>query len=77
MTSSQNKTAKFVAPNACALCGEMQRFHGQRFHREIGEWGGWIAPSNALRLERMKMNRTLGLNHTTPHWYQNTPKSAN
>lgn len=73
MTSSQKK-AKFISPNACALCGEDKRSHGLLFHREISEWGGWIAPSNALRLERMKANRVEGQTHTTPYWNQNKPK---
>lgn len=77
MTFSQKNSAKFVAPNACALCGDMDRFHGLRFHREIGEWGGWVAPSNTLRLERMKTNRALGLKNTTPYWNQNAPKETN
>lgn len=74
MSSSQKNSAKFVAPDACALCGQMQRNHGLRFHKEMSGFMGWVAPSNALRLERMKTNRALGLKNITPHWGQNKPK---
>lgn len=77
MTSSQKSSAKFVAPNTCAFCEDIEREHGMRFHREIKKWGGWIAPSNAQRLERMKNNRALGLKNTTPYWNQNKPKETN
>ena len=50
----------FVAPNACAVCENDARDHGLRFHAGYG-LGGHIAPSNALRLERMKNNRSLRL----------------
>lgn len=50
----------FVAPNACAVCENDARNHGLRIHAELGI-GGHIAPSNALRLERMKNNRALRL----------------
>jgi hypothetical protein len=55
--SSQNS---FVSPNSCAVCENDARNHGLRFHAGFG-LGGHIAPSNALRLERMKNNRSLRL----------------
>jgi hypothetical protein len=55
---------RFVAPNSCAVCENDARNHGLRFHAGFG-LTGHIAPSNALRLERMKRNRELGLTATS------------
>lgn len=49
-------------PGGCALCGVPERGHGQRWHPHAG-FEPYVAPSNALRLDRMYARRAkrLGL----------------
>lgn len=56
-----------TAPNGCALCGEPERGHYQRFGRGHTRATGiaYVAPSNAQRLDRMLARRAYRAG--TPH----------
>lgn len=49
-------TAKLPAPNGCRHCGIDKPNHVQRWAREVGIHG-WVEPTDAQRLERMKARR--------------------
>lgn len=45
-----------TAPNGCAVCGEPERGHGQRYgagHTSAATGLTWVAPTNQKRLDRM------------------------
>lgn len=47
-----NEDELLVYPNACALCNQGERGHGQTWHWLVG-FHGWVEPNDTLRLYRM------------------------
>lgn len=67
--NNETEKIEYIAPNACAYCKWEERSHGLYYHHkgreENGYFEGYVAPSNELRLERMKYNRKHNLTYTT------------
>ena len=53
-------------PNGCALCGLPERGHGIWYNAQHLGGGGYVAPTDAVRLERMKARRAASQNQETP-----------
>jgi coenzyme F420-reducing hydrogenase gamma subunit len=52
------------APNSCAVCGGNPRIHGMSYSNSRSAYHYYEAPSNAVRLLRMKARRATALDNS-------------